>query len=104
MAIGRGIMQMNRINIYPTSASFISISPADFTNCGTAVTFSVNVANTKSPFTPIPGPSDGYVSVVDISTGHIIGTSALDSGGNATIINTLLNGVLWLVVKYSGKT
>lgn len=102
MAIGRGIMQVSRINIYPTVASFISISPADFTTCGIPITFSVNVANQKSPFTPTPGPSDGYVSIVDINTGTIIGTSILDAGGNATIINTLLNGILWLVVKYTG--
>jgi hypothetical protein len=103
MAIGRGIMQVGRINIYPTAASFVSISPPDFTTCGTTVTFSVNVANTKSPFTPIPGPSDGYVSVVDINTGTIIGTSALGVDGNATIVNTLSNGVLWLVAIYSGS-
>jgi len=102
MAIGRGIMQVSRINIYPTAASFVSISPPDFATCSDLITFNVKVENTKSPFTPVPGVSDGYVSVVDITTGTIIGTSALNASGLATITNTLSNGILWLAVIYTG--
>lgn len=45
MTIARGIMQIGRLNIYPTTTTLNSITPDGYAFCGDLVSFSVSVAN-----------------------------------------------------------
>jgi len=98
MPIARGIMQIGRVNVYPTSASFISISPVDVASCGDIITLSVKIINTKVPsIKPY-----GSVSVIDTFDGYVVGTATLDIDGYAIIATSIPNGYLELAVKYDG--
>src|SRR5574339_370589 len=80
MPVARGLMQMGRINVYPTASTLVSINPPGSANCGDTITFNVTVANTRPPGTPVPG---GTVYVIDQATGNIIGSNTLSAGAAA---------------------
>lgn len=99
MPIGRGIMQMDRINVYPTTASFLSIYPASPASCGDILTFNIKITNTRDPAI-IP---TGTASVMDLNTGNVLGTATLDAATGIGVIVSLNNsGNLNLVVRYNG--
>jgi hypothetical protein len=84
MPVARGIMQIGRITIQPTTISF-SIDPTSPINCqeGETITFDVSVGS-------IAGTPTGTIGVIDILikdllTNEIVGFGTIDSFGNATI-------------------
>lgn len=96
MPLGFGIMNIGRITIYRTIASFISIVP-EIANCGDEITFRVRVLNeTEGGPTPT-----GTVSIIDINTDYVIASGTL-SGGDASLTTTLSYSSNNLVVSYTG--
>lgn len=99
MTIARGIMQIGRLNIYPTVTTLNSITPDGYAFCGDLVSFSVSVANVLG--TPIP---TGTVQIKDFDTDTIIASDTLDGSGNVTISTLLYNGSIRPYAYYTGVT
>jgi hypothetical protein len=98
MPLARGIMQMGRINVYPTITTLVSITPPGSANCGDTVTFHVTVANARGISFPVP---TGIVSIIDQDTGTVLGSGSLVAG--AAAINTFpANGTVHAVALYAG--
>lgn len=98
MAVGRGLMQMGRINVFPTTTSIFDIDPINgVAVCGDLVTFTVHVDGYIAP--------DGYVIIQDVVDGYIVGYAALSpiSGttSSATITAVMSNGAGNYVAYYS---
>lgn len=98
MVIGRGLMQIGRIKVYPTTTSISNITPINgVAVCGDLVTFTVHVDGYIAP--------DGYVIIQDVVDGYIIGHATLSpiSGtrSSATIMAVMNNGVGNYVAYYS---
>jgi hypothetical protein len=98
MPLARGLMQMGRINVYPTATTLVSITPPGSADCGDTISFSVTVANTRPPGTPVP---TGTVYIMDQTTGSIVASGPL-SGGAATINTPLANGSIQAFAFYPG--
>lgn len=98
MAVGRGLMQIGRIKVYPTTTSISNITPINgVAACGDLVTFTVHVDGYVAP--------DGYVIIQDVVDGYIIGHATLSpiSGtrSSATIMAVMNNSVGNYVAYYS---
>jgi hypothetical protein len=85
MPIGRGIMQANRFNIYPTQTVFSLVSPSGPQPCGTSINFLAAVVNTKTNSFPT-----GTVSLID-ETGAVLATSVLH---NSTPFGTSASDIM----------
>jgi hypothetical protein len=91
MPIGRGIMPVNRFNIYSTQTNFAIVSPSSPAICETSVNFIAQVVNTTTNSYPT-----GNVSLID-EDGYVLGTSVLNNSSplgtsQSNIINITLNG------------
>jgi hypothetical protein len=94
MPVARGIMQIGRINIYPTITTISNIDSISPAMCGDPITFTITVANERG--TPVP---TGTVYLMDRQTP--IGSGAL-SAGTTTITIPLNTGNLQLHAFYPG--
>ena len=99
MPLSRGIMQIGRLNVYPTTTTLVSINPPGYANCGDVITFTVTVVNDKGSPTPT-----GVVRIKDSNTGNMISDIAFAtlSGGTATINAILANGSIQAYAEYVG--
>lgn len=98
MVVGRGLMQIGRIQVYPTTTSIFDIDPINGVSvCGDLVTFTVHVDGYIAP--------DGYVIIQDVVDGYIIGHATLSpiSGttSSATIEAVMSNRVGNYIAYYS---
>ena len=100
MPLARGIMQMGRINVYPTTTTLVSISPSGSAHCGDTISFTVHVANNRGVGFPIP---TGTVYIIDGNnpTNPPVASGTL-SGGNVVINTGLSNGSINPVALYVG--
>lgn len=98
MPVGRGILQISRVDGYATATSFTNIAPPNVQICGSTVTFTIQVQNLRNPLLIPPGT----VRVVDQNTGTVLGTSTLDPASGTAIITATPSGILGLVAKYDG--
>lgn len=85
MPIARGIMQMGRINVYPTTTTLVSINPPSVGFCGDLITFTVTVSNNRGIGFPTP---TGTVLIKDSLTNTTLASGSL-SGGTAIIASTI---------------
>lgn len=77
MPVARGIMQMGRINVFPTTTTLVSISPPDVGLCGEPVTFTVTVVNNRGGAFPFP---TGTVLIKDSITNITLASGSLSHG------------------------
>lgn len=75
MPLARGIMNFGRLTIYRTTTTISNISPTTAI-CGDTVTFHVTVTNNIGG----PTPTGGIVSIVNTTSGTILGTESLTAG------------------------
>lgn len=99
MPLAIGIMQMNRINIYPTITTLINISPSGSAVCGDTVTFSISVVNRQGESYPVPTGTVYIMDANDTSTPLSSGTLV---DGYADIDITLYNGSINAYALYAG--
>jgi hypothetical protein len=101
MPVARGIMQMDRINVWPTVTTF-SVTPASPTTCGTAITCSVTVTNSAANVPPL-----GTVRMIDGNNNAILATGTLAAAGvnysTATLYPSITNGSIALTAKFIGQ-
>jgi len=98
MSIGRGMMLMPRINVYPTTTTITNISPPNGTaTCKSLIAFTVEVDGYISP--------DGYVVIQDLFDGYTLPCTQLTSiapgRSTATILAVLNNRPGEFVAFYS---
>lgn len=96
MPLGFGIMNIGRVTVYRTIASFTSVVP-EIANCGDNITFRVQVLN-ETEVGPTP---TGIASIIDINTNYVVASGTL-SGGDATLTATLSYSSNNLIISYAG--
>lgn len=74
MPIARGIMQVGRINVFPTTTTLVSINPPDSGFCGDLITFKVKVSNNRGVGFPLP---TGTVLIKDSNTNTTLASGSL---------------------------
>lgn len=74
MPIARGITQIGRINVYPTTTTLVSINPPDTGFCGDPISFTVTVSNNRGAGFPFP---TGTVFIKDSITNTTLASGSL---------------------------
>ena len=97
MPLARGIMQMGRINVYPTTTTLVSIAPSGHANCGDTITFTVTVTNDRGSPTPT-----GTVFIMDANNPNTPIASGTLVSGTAVINTGLSNGSIEAFAFYPG--
>lgn len=101
MPVARGIMQLGRINVWPTSTAF-TISPPSPVACGTPISCTVTVTNDEANVPPV-----GYAFIIDLNTSMILAFAAVSAAGPnySTVILTpsITSGNLSLAAKFFGQ-
>lgn len=96
MPVARGIMQMGRINVFPTTTTLVSIIPPDIGSCGDLITFTVTVFNDRG----LPLPT-GTVLIKDALTDTTLANGPV-SGGTAIISTNITISNNQIYAQYIG--
>lgn len=101
MPVARGIMQLGRINVWPTSTAF-TVSPPSPVSCGTPISCNVTVTNNGANVPPV-----GYAAIVDLNTSMILAFATVSAAGpnysTVVLSPSITSGNLALAAKYLGQ-
>lgn len=101
MPVARGLMQIGRINVWPTSTAF-TISPPSPVSCGTPISCNITVTNDAANVPPV-----GFAAIVDLNTSMILAFATVSPAGPnySTLVlhPSITSGNLSLAAKYYGQ-